>query len=80
MNVLVADDDRIAAAVRAQTLGRWEFDVTVVADGVEAWRHLEVELERIGREGRISEAPSALSVLEGAVAHLMPEIERATLA
>ena len=41
MKVLVADDDRIAAAVLAQTLSRWEFDVTVVADGAEAWRHLE---------------------------------------
>jgi CheY-like chemotaxis protein len=41
MKVLVADDDRIAAAVLAQTLSRWEFDVTVVADGTEAWRHLE---------------------------------------
>jgi CheY-like chemotaxis protein len=41
MKVLVADDDRIAAAVLAQTLSRWEFDVTVVADGADAWRHLE---------------------------------------
>ena len=41
MKVLVADDDRIAAAVLAQTLSRWEFDVTVVADGAEAWRHLD---------------------------------------
>jgi phosphoserine phosphatase RsbU/P len=41
MKVLVADDARIAAAVLAQTLGRWEFDVTVVSDGAEAWRHLE---------------------------------------
>ncbi len=41
IKVLVADDDRIAAAVLAQTLSRWEFDVTVVGDGAEAWRHLE---------------------------------------
>jgi sigma-B regulation protein RsbU (phosphoserine phosphatase) len=40
MKVLVADDDRIAAAVLAQTLKRWEFHVTVVGDGEEAWRHL----------------------------------------
>jgi phosphoserine phosphatase RsbU/P len=40
MKVLVADDDRIAAAVLAQTLTRWEFDVTVVGDGAEAWGHL----------------------------------------
>ena len=41
MHVLVADDDRIAAAVLAQTLQRWEFDVTVVADGDQAWRYLQ---------------------------------------
>ena len=40
MNVLVADDDRIAASLLAQTLTRWQFDVTVVADGGAAWRHL----------------------------------------
>ena len=42
MQALVADDDRIAAAVLAKTLTQWEFDVTVVADGAEAWRHLRV--------------------------------------
>jgi len=41
MKVLVADDDRIAAVVLAQTLERWEFDVTVVGDGASAWQHLE---------------------------------------
>jgi DNA-binding response OmpR family regulator len=41
MKVLVADDDRIGATVLANTLRRWEFDVTVVGDGAEAWRHLE---------------------------------------
>ena len=41
MRALIADDDRIAAAVLAQTLKRWEFDVTVVADGTEAWRDLQ---------------------------------------
>ena len=40
MRVLVAEDDRIAAAVLAQTLTRWNFDVTVVGDGAEAWRVL----------------------------------------
>ena len=40
MKVLVADDDRIAATVLSQTLRQWEFDVTVVADGAEALRHL----------------------------------------
>ena len=31
MNVLVADDDRIAATVLSQTLRQWEFEVTTVA-------------------------------------------------
>jgi phosphoserine phosphatase RsbU/P len=45
MRALIADDDRIAAAVLAQTLKRWEFDVTVVADGTEAWRYLQTATE-----------------------------------
>jgi HPt (histidine-containing phosphotransfer) domain-containing protein len=38
------------------------------------------ELERIGRDGRLADAPSAVNRLERAVVQLMPEIERATLA
>jgi DNA-binding response OmpR family regulator len=41
MNVLVADDDRIAATVLSETLRQWEFDVTVVPDGAEALRYLQ---------------------------------------
>jgi sigma-B regulation protein RsbU (phosphoserine phosphatase) len=41
MHVLIADDDRIAAAVLSRTLQQWNYDVTVVADGAEAWRHLQ---------------------------------------
>ena len=41
MHVLVADDDRIAAAVLSETLKRWQFDVTIAADGTEAWRYLQ---------------------------------------
>jgi sigma-B regulation protein RsbU (phosphoserine phosphatase) len=40
MKVLVADDDRIAATVLAQTLRQWEFDVIVASDGAEALRQL----------------------------------------
>jgi phosphoserine phosphatase RsbU/P len=40
VKVLVADDDRIASTVLSQTLRQWEFEVTVVADGAEALRHL----------------------------------------
>lgn len=38
------------------------------------------QLERIGSEGRLTDAPSAVKQLEGAVAQLVPEIERAALA
>jgi sigma-B regulation protein RsbU (phosphoserine phosphatase) len=41
MDVLVAEDDRIASAILAQTLRRWNLDVTVVADGGAAWRYLQ---------------------------------------
>jgi phosphoserine phosphatase RsbU/P len=41
MRVLIADDDRIAAAILAGTLKQWEFDVTVVADGAAAWSDLQ---------------------------------------
>jgi HPt (histidine-containing phosphotransfer) domain-containing protein len=37
-------------------------------------------LERIGREGPLADAPAAVVQLEGAVARLMPEIQRAALA
>ena len=40
MQVLVADDDRIAATVLSQTLRQWEFEVTVVSDGADALQHL----------------------------------------
>ena len=42
MRVLVADDDRIAAAMLTQTLRQWEFDVTVVSDGGDALRYLQM--------------------------------------
>ncbi len=41
MRVLIADDDRIAATLLAQTLRQWEFDVTVAIDGAAALRHLQ---------------------------------------
>ena len=41
MEVLVADDDRIAAAILTQALARWNFAVTVVEDGAAAWRYLQ---------------------------------------
>jgi len=41
MQIVIADDDRIAATVLAQTLRQWEFDVTVAADGGEALRQLQ---------------------------------------
>jgi phosphoserine phosphatase RsbU/P len=41
MQVLLADDDRIAATILTQALARWNFDLTVVADGAAAWRYLQ---------------------------------------
>jgi hypothetical protein len=73
MNVIVADDDRIAAAFLAQTLKRWAFGVAPFV--VEA----AARLERMGREGRLADASAALDQLEDAVAELVPEIERTTL-
>jgi sigma-B regulation protein RsbU (phosphoserine phosphatase) len=40
VHVLVAEDDRVTAEILSRTLRRWEFDVTVVANGAEAWEHL----------------------------------------
>jgi len=62
MKILVADDDRIAATVLAQTLRQWEFDVTVAADGAEALRHLQ----------SVTAAPT-LAILDW----MMPQLEGA---
>jgi len=40
MRALVADDDRVTAEILSRTLKRWEFDVTVVGDGILAWEYL----------------------------------------
>ena len=62
MKILVADDDRIAATVLAQTLRQWEFDVTVAANGAEALRHLQ----------SVASTPT-LAILDW----MMPELEGA---
>lgn len=36
-------------------------------------------LERLGRESRLADAPAAVDQLEGAVARLVPEIQRASI-
>jgi DNA-binding response OmpR family regulator len=41
MRLLIADDDRVARQILAQTLKRWGFEVTAVADGAEAWTVLQ---------------------------------------
>jgi phosphoserine phosphatase RsbU/P len=41
IRALIADDDRIAREIVSRTLGRWQFEVTSVADGAEAWRCLQ---------------------------------------
>jgi sigma-B regulation protein RsbU (phosphoserine phosphatase) len=40
VRALVADDDRVTAEILSRTLGRWEFEVTVVGDGAAAWNYL----------------------------------------
>ena len=61
MRVLVAEDDRIASTILAQTLRRWNLDVTVVADGGAAWRYLQ------------SSSVPTLAILDW----MMPEIDGA---
>jgi len=62
MKVLIADDDRVAATVLAQTLRQWEFDVTVTSDGVEAFEQL-----------RSAAATPTLAILDW----MMPRLEGA---
>ena len=41
MRVLVADDDRMARTLLAETLGDWGYEVVEVADGATAWEVLQ---------------------------------------
>jgi two-component system cell cycle response regulator len=41
MRALVADDDRVTGEILSRTLRQWDFDVTTVADGADAWRYLQ---------------------------------------
>ena len=43
IRVLVADDDRVAAALLARTLEKWGLEVVVVEDGDAAWRAIELD-------------------------------------
>jgi CheY-like chemotaxis protein len=40
IQALIADDDRVAREIVARTLARWNYEVTSVGDGAEAWRFL----------------------------------------
>jgi len=64
MRVLIADDDRIAAAILRGTLEQWDFDVTVVADGAAAMTHLQ--------DAQSSRTPT-LAILDW----MMPQLEGA---
>ena len=66
VQVLVADDDRIASTVLAQTLRQWEFDVTVVSDGAEALRYLLAQ-------GAATPTSPTLAILDW----MMPHVEGA---
>ena len=61
MQVLIADDDRIAAAVLSRTLQQWNYDVTVVLDGAEAWSRLQAAQ---------SEGTPTLAILDWMMPHL----------
>jgi sigma-B regulation protein RsbU (phosphoserine phosphatase) len=61
MHVLIADDDRIAAAVLSRTLQQWQYDVTVVLDGAEAWSRLQAAQ---------SEGTPTLAILDWMMPHL----------
>ena len=37
MKVLIAEDDRVTGQLLAHTLRRWDYDTTLVSDGVQAW-------------------------------------------
>jgi len=41
MKILVADDDPVSRRLLEILLGKWGFDVSVAADGEEAWRELQ---------------------------------------
>jgi DNA-binding response OmpR family regulator len=43
MRALVADDDRVTAAMLARTLERWGLDVVVVHNGEDAWTTVETD-------------------------------------
>jgi phosphoserine phosphatase RsbU/P len=45
MRALVADDDRITTALLAGALRDWQFDVSTVHDGAEAWETLSASTE-----------------------------------
>jgi CheY-like chemotaxis protein len=64
MRVLIADDDRIAAAVLSGTLKQWNFDVTVVDNGAAAWTDLQA-------------AQSARTPTLAILDWMMPELEGA---
>ncbi|MGB7218934.1 MAG: diguanylate cyclase [Vicinamibacterales bacterium] len=48
MRVLVADDDRLVAEILSRTLKRWHYEVTVVADGADAWSYLQTAAASAG--------------------------------
>jgi len=43
MRVLIADDDRVSAAIVGAALSQWGYEVTMVWDGEAAWHHLKTE-------------------------------------
>jgi phosphoserine phosphatase RsbU/P len=40
VRVVIAEDDRVTGEILARTLQRWNYQTTLVADGLEAWQRL----------------------------------------
>ena len=45
MHVLIAEDDRVTGEVLSRTLRRWNYETTLVGDGLQAWNHLRTAAE-----------------------------------
>jgi phosphoserine phosphatase RsbU/P len=44
LHALIADDDTVTATVLASALRKWDFDVSVVHDGADAWNVIQGDL------------------------------------
>ena len=45
MRVVIAEDDRVTGEILARTLQRWDYQTTLVRDGIDAWEQLRAAAE-----------------------------------